>query len=307
MNAQETALAVMSTLQRLKAPAELVRGELTLSNFNLIVAPLDAVRAQKILGMGDDLSIVMGRSVIVRMDLGRLVIAVPRTKREFIGLESLKMRNMPVVGVYEDMQPVEIDFTNPLTAHAGVFGSTGSGKTVLIKTLLKSMSRTNKPNMILIDPKNSLHVGLEPHMQGRMAANLAGTSTEAENALKFAVAVMESRQDMDGNDKLVVVIDEATDMCQQNANIAPLIQRIAQRGRSVGVHMIVGTQKPLNAALSSLILANIPLRYVGKTVDAKDAALASGLPRTGAEKLLGLGDFLEVGGNGSARRLQVAQ
>ena len=81
--------------------------------------------------------------------------------------------------------------------------------------------------------------------------------------------------------------------------------RLTQRGRGAGVHVIGCTQKPTVDAIGSLVKSNFPVRLVGSVVSAEDAKVASGLPGTGAEKLMGRGDFLLVV-KGEVTRFQAA-
>jgi S-DNA-T family DNA segregation ATPase FtsK/SpoIIIE len=87
--------------------------------------------------------------------------------------------------------------------------------------------------------------------------------------------------------------------------IARSIMRLTQRGRGAGLHVIGCTQKPTVDAIGSLVKSNFPVRLVGSVVSAEDAKVASGLPGTGAEKLMGRGDFLLVV-KGEVRRFQAA-
>jgi DNA segregation ATPase FtsK/SpoIIIE-like protein len=84
-----------------------------------------------------------------------------------------------------------------------------------------------------------------------------------------------------------------------------LMTRLTQRGRSAGLHLIACTQKPLAAVIGSLTRSNFPVRLVGSVASADDAKVATGLPGTGAEKLLGRGDFLLVA-KGQVTRFQAA-
>jgi S-DNA-T family DNA segregation ATPase FtsK/SpoIIIE len=96
------------------------------------------------------------------------------------------------------------------------------------------------------------------------------------------------------------------DLCAVGgARVVELLTRIAQRGREAGIHLIGCTQKPSSKAIGSLLKANLPLRLVGRVLSAEDARMASGMPATGAEKLLGSGDFIAVA-MGKVIRFQAA-
>jgi len=75
-----------------------------------------------------------------------------------------------------------------------------------------------------------------------------------------------------------------------------LLTRLATRGREAGLHLVLCTQKPTAEAVGSLLRANLPCRLVGRVTSAQEAVVASGIKGTGAERLLGRGDFLLVAG-----------
>jgi S-DNA-T family DNA segregation ATPase FtsK/SpoIIIE len=83
------------------------------------------------------------------------------------------------------------------------------------------------------------------------------------------------------------------------------LTRLLQRGRGAGIHIIACVQKPTVAIIGSLVKSNFPVRIVGSVASPEDAKVASGLAGTGAEKLLGRGDFLVIA-QGQVMRLQAA-
>ena len=120
--------------------------------------------------------------------------------------------------------------------------------------------------------------------------------------------------DSDGEDQndyeplpyILVVIDELADLMEQGGKAMDrLMTRLTQRGRSAGLHIIACTQKPLAASIGSLTRSNFPVRLVGSVASPDDAKIAAGIPGTGAEKLLGRGDFLLVA-KGQITRFQAA-
>jgi S-DNA-T family DNA segregation ATPase FtsK/SpoIIIE len=95
--------------------------------------------------------------------------------------------------------------------------------------------------------------------------------------------------------RVVVAIDELADLVVAGGRgVGRSLTRLTQRGREAGVHVIACTQKPTVDAIGSLVKSNFPVRLVGSVASPEDAKVASGLPGTGAEKLLGRGDFLLV-------------
>ena len=84
-----------------------------------------------------------------------------------------------------------------------------------------------------------------------------------------------------------------------------LLTRLTQRGREAGVHLVACTQKPTAAVIGGLVKSNFPVRLVGSVASPEDAKVATGLAQTGAERLLGQGDFLVVA-KGQVTRMQAA-
>jgi DNA segregation ATPase FtsK/SpoIIIE, S-DNA-T family len=194
--------------------------------------------------------------------------------------------------------------------HLLVAGQTGSGKSVMINTLLTSLLYRNSPadlKLILVDPKRVEMAPYEdiPHL-------LTPVITEPEkciSALKWAVAEMERRyaalaeakkrniadynavMQEAGMPYIVIVIDELADLMMMAArDVEALVVRIAQKARAVGIHLILATQRPSVDVITGLIKANIPARVaftVASQVDSR--TIIDGI---GAEKLLGMGDML---------------
>jgi S-DNA-T family DNA segregation ATPase FtsK/SpoIIIE len=194
--------------------------------------------------------------------------------------------------------------------HLLIAGQTGSGKSVMINTLLTSLLYRNSPSdmrLILVDPKQVEMAPYEdiPHL-------LAPIITEPEktiSALKWAVNEMERRYDLLAEQKIrdiksynaknkeeampyiVIVVDELADLMMIAArDVEALIVRLAQKARAVGIHLVLATQRPSVDVITGLIKANIPARIaftVAAQVDSRTI-----LDQVGAEKLLGQGDML---------------
>jgi DNA segregation ATPase FtsK/SpoIIIE, S-DNA-T family len=213
--------------------------------------------------------------------------------------------------------------------HLLIAGQTGSGKSVMINTLLTSLLYRNSPSemkLILVDPKQVEMAPYEdiPHL-------LTPVITEPEktiSALKWAVNEMERRykllaehkvrdiatynnmvrngakkvvvKDGDGNEQehqegampyVVIVIDELADLMMVAArDVEALIVRLAQKARAVGVHLVLATQRPSVDVITGLIKANVPARIAFTVASQIDSRTI--LDQIGAEKLLGQGDML---------------
>ncbi|MDO4870607.1 MAG: DNA translocase FtsK 4TM domain-containing protein [Candidatus Saccharibacteria bacterium] len=215
--------------------------------------------------------------------------------------------------------------------HLLIAGQTGSGKSVMINTLLASLLYRNSPSdlkLILVDPKQVEMAPYEdiPHLLTPIINDPAKTIS----ALKWAVNEMERRYQLlasvkkrdinsyneyisqqektveiaDQNDNLqqhndgampyiVIVIDEMADlMMVASKDVESLIVRLAQKARAVGIHLVLATQRPSVNVVTGLIKANVPARIAFTVASQVDSKTI--LDKSGAEKLLGKGDMLIV-------------
>jgi len=194
--------------------------------------------------------------------------------------------------------------------HLLIAGSTGSGKSVMINTLLTSLLYRNSPadlKLILVDPKQ---VELTPYND--IPHLLTPVIIEPEkciSALKWAVNEMERRYTLLAEEKvrnitgyndlkkdermpyIVIVIDELADLMMMAArDVEALIVRLAQKARAVGIHLVLATQRPSVDVITGLIKANVPARIAFTVASQIDSRTI--LDQGGAEKLLGKGDML---------------
>jgi DNA segregation ATPase FtsK/SpoIIIE-like protein len=106
--------------------------------------------------------------------------------------------------------------------------------------------------------------------------------------------------------RIVLFVDELADLIEAGGpEVLAAVTRLTQRGRSAGIHVVACTQKPTASAIGSLVKSNFPVRLVGSVGSPEDAKVAAGLAGTGAERLLGSGDFLLVV-KGRVTRFQAA-
>lgn len=243
-----------------------------------------------------------------------LEVARPEAEITSIRLRQL-LRNLPtlppftaVLGLAQDGRPLLIRLSSPEVAHVLIAGTTGAGKTELMRALLLSLALSNRPSQlqfVLVDPKGC---GLGP-LAG-LPHNLTSVLSEAGEIARWLkrLATEMERRDRQGVNapRVVIAVDELTDLLTtSSAEVEAALTRLAQRGREAGLHLIAGTQRPSSAVLGALLKANFPTRLVGRVASADDARVACGLAGSGAEKLLGRGDFLAVA-CGQLTRFQAA-
>ncbi len=194
--------------------------------------------------------------------------------------------------------------------HLLIAGQTGSGKSVMINTLLTSLLYRNSPSdmkLILVDPKQ---VEMAPYADiPHLLAPVITKPEECISALKWAVNEMERRYNLLAEEKLrdiksynqkkkdegmpyiVIVIDELADLMMIAArDVEALIVRLAQKASAVGIHLVLATQRPSVDVITGLIKANVPARIAFTVASQVDSRTI--LDQIGAEKLLGQGDML---------------
>ena len=260
-------------------------------------------------------------------------IEVPNAKRRVVRLSELirqeaydkKFMALPLfLGMDAEGNPVVADLAR--MPHLLIAGTTGSGKSVCINTILASLLLTRSPHdvqMILVDPKMvELQMFAKvPHLMLPVVTDMR----QATNVLLWACEKMEGRYDLFknagvrnisgynklGEDQLrermgeefheertprhvpyiVIVIDEMADLMMTSKKEAELaITRLAQKSRAVGIHVIVATQRPSTDVITGVLKGNLPTRIAFQVASKIDSRVI--LDTMGAEKLLGQGDML---------------
>lgn len=283
-----------------------------LVRFHLLLDP--AVPLKRLEALSEDLALALGvaEARLARRD-GVLSLEVPRPRPAALSLVRLQAELPPLphftalLGRDEEGSPLLLRLSSPEVSHLLISGTTGSGKTALLRSLLSSLALSNDPEelrFILVDPKGrglGVFQGL-PHL----ACPVLREGEEAEKRLKWLLEEMEWREEKGVREpRVVVAVDEVADLLILRPSLQEVLTRLAARGRESGLHLVLCTQKPAAEVLGGLLRANLPCRVVGKVVSAQEAVMASGLRGTGAERLLGRGDFVLVAG-GEVVRFQAA-
>ncbi|MEP7306414.1 MAG: DNA translocase FtsK [Acidobacteriota bacterium] len=296
--------------------------------------PEAGVKYARVTGLADDLCLAMeAESVLIDRIPGKSTVGIqiPNRNREPISLRELLESDLYrhsaskltlALGKTIHGEPFVADLAT--MPHLLIAGSTGTGKSVGINSMLTSILYRATPDevrMIMIDPKR-LELGMYeeiPHLLTPVVVD----PKQAANALRWAVREMEERyktlaaegvRNIDQYNRnihqrlaekhtpenaeppkplpfIVVVIDELADLMMVASNeVEESIARLAQMARAVGIHLILATQRPSVDVITGLIKANMPTRIsfrVSSKVDSRTI-----LDGNGAEQLLGRGDML---------------
>lgn len=227
--------------------------------------------------------------------------------KEWAALSTKSDMDLPVYLGSDAMgQPFFFDLAS--APHLLVAGTTGSGKSVCLHALILSLLMTQKNDglrLALIDPKQ-VEFAAYKNMKLLYGGEVVTEASKAEELLLQLVQEMESRYRIfeasgvsnisEAHTKgitvpyIVIFVEELTDLIMQNSNIESLIVRIAQKARAAGIHLVLATQRPDAKTISGLIRSNIPSRIAFRVQKETESKII--LDDTGAENLLGKGDFI---------------
>ena len=300
--------------------------------------PAEGVRVSKIANLADDIALNLAAETI-RIEApipGKQAVGieVPNKEKESVHLrdvietdefENNKSKLSVALGKDVAGQVVIADIAK--MPHVLIAGSTGSGKSVCINTIITSIIYNAKPSevkLVMVDPKVvelSVYNGI-PHLLIPVVTD----PRKAAGALAWAVQEMDDRynkfaskgvRDLKGYNvamekeggklpQIVIIIDELADLMMVAAkDVEDAICRLAQKARAAGMHLVIATQRPSVDVITGLIKANVPSRIafaVSSQVDSRTI-----LDMVGAEKLLGKGDMLfSPAGSSKPTRIQGA-
>jgi len=296
-----------------KVPVRVDGGKVAPRWLRFMVATAPGARLSLVRNLSEEIAMALGAdNVRITREGHSVAVEVPRPNPEPVLLLPMLRGLQPephtaCLGLADDGRPLLLRLSSPDVAHVLVAGTTGSGKTELMRAIAVSLALTNRQRHLqfaLIDTKARGFAPLVnlPHLITPPAFD----ADAARDVLEWLVEEM-ARRDAKGvnSPRIIVMVDEAVDLLMVGGKpIEEALIRIAQRGREAGLHLVIGAQKP-SAGVLGAVKANLPVRLIGRVNSADDARVASGVAGTGAEKLTGHGDFLAVAG-GQTTRFQSA-
>jgi len=296
--------------------------------------PAAGVKVSQVVNLSDDLALAM-KAAAVRIigpipGRGTVAVEVPNPETLTVYLREILVSpefveskgKLPLaLGKDTTGNPVVSDLTS--MPHLLIAGSTGSGKSVGLNTMICSLLYKATPadvRFLLIDPKR-LELGIYEQIP-HLLAPVVTDAKEASARLKWLVGKMDERykqlqakavRNIEGYNKevppeeklpyWVVVVDELADLMMVSAGeVQNSLVRLAQIARAVGIHLIVATQRPSVDVVTGLIKANFPTRIAFQVASKVDSRTV--LDANGAEQLLGRGDMIFVP-PGASRQMRV--
>jgi len=320
--AERTATALVQTLAHFGVDATIV-GQISgprVTRYELQLAP--GTKVSKVAALKDDLSYALATTEI------RILAPIPGKQAVGVELPNLSPNLVTLGDIFDDLpataSPLAVWLGKDISGtavwtdlarmpHLLIAGTTGSGKSGCINTLLTSVLLRSTPDdvrMILIDPKRielgfyeSIPHLLTPVVSSPKQAAAALTNVVAEMERRYEkLSAVRARNLAEANRTLrqrgerampylLVVIDELADLMMISPqNVEDAVIRLAQKSRAVGIHLVLATQRPSVDVITGMIKANVPSRIAFAVSSQTDSRVV--LDQAGAESLLGQGDML---------------
>ncbi len=321
---KEKALVIQRTLMNFGIQSRVVAIAVgpTVLRFSLSIST--GIKVSKVKNLSNDLALALAsQTASIRIEApipgtSFIGVEIPNPTPNFVYTKDMIKKLRQDTDKYELPLILGKDITGKTTIkdlgkipHLLVAGATGTGKSVAINSLLAGLLMTKTPDevkFIMVDPKMGVEMGIYtgiPHLLTPVITDVSLVT----NALDWVISEMMRRYTQlkqthtkklsEYNTKMgfaampyiVVVIDEMADlMLTSGMEVETRIQRLAQMGRAVGIHLILATQKPTVDVITGLIKSNIPGRMAFAVATLIDSRVI--LDESGAETLLGNGDML---------------
>ena len=328
---EETKRNIIATLENFKVTGATIASVTfgpTVTRYNVAIPGY--ISPKKVFSLDDPLALCLHSpevSISPNYENGVVSIEVPNEQRQFVNLGSMLTGD-----TYVNASPSSLMFTMGKDVgnrkiygdiskmiHMLVAGSSGSGKSVFLGSLIISLIHKYSPEelrLILIDPKKTEFVIYNdlPHL---MINEIITDAHKAVQSLNWAIGEMNRRYTLfeqmsrtgtyvvnldqynshvektEKLPKIVIIIDELADlMLAAKKEVEDRIQNLTQKARAAGIHLVVATQRPSTDVITGVIKSNLSTRIAFSVATDVDSRVI--LDQTGAQKLLGKGDFLYV-------------
>ncbi|MFQ5400348.1 MAG: DNA translocase FtsK 4TM domain-containing protein [Anaerolineae bacterium] len=283
------------------------------------------VKVGKIASLADDLALALAaQSIRIQAPVpgkGYVGIEVPNVSKALVSLRDV-MESPAFTGIKSSLriglgqnvagQPIAADLAG--MPHLLIAGTTGSGKSVCVNSIIACLLLQNTPDqlkLVMVDPKRVELTGYNgiPHLAApvvvdmeRVIGTLQWAMREMDNRYKRFAEVgarnindynkkIKNKKDVSPLPHIVIIIDELADLMMLSPEETERgVTRLAQMARATGIHMVIATQRPSVDVVTGLIKANFPARIAFAVASSTDSRVI--LDTTGAERLLGQGDML---------------
>lgn len=289
--------------------------------------PNPGVKVSSILRLSNDLRVQLGLAYapLIAPQAGYVSVDLPRSDRQTAHFDHyIKHQVLPptaptqiAIGVNLEGQLIEADLSDPNTCHFLVGGTTGSGKSEFLRSLLLSLLVRHAPEHLkiaLVDPKRVTFPEFE--QMPWLYTSIAKESEQAIALMEQLVSEMESRYQKFEVDRcndltsynqkfseqlnkalprIICIFDEYADFMAEKETARALelnIKRLGAMARAAGIHLIIATQRPEAKIVTPVIRSNLPGRIALRTASEADSAIVLGGKQTEAAYLLGKGDLL---------------
>jgi S-DNA-T family DNA segregation ATPase FtsK/SpoIIIE len=323
VNADAIGEDLVNTLQSFKVPVEYQGSAIGPAFIRVKLKPDLGVKVNAIMRLSADLQVHLGleRPPLIAPQAGYISIDLPRPQRQVARFETyIQQQFLPptapikiAMGVSIDGDLIEADLSDANTCHFLVGGTTGSGKSEFLRSLLLSLLYHHSPQHLkiaLVDPKRVTFPEFEqiPWLYSPVVKD----SDRAVELMEELVTEMESRYHKFENarcpdlitynqnspqplPRIVCIFDEYADFMAEKAVRKVLelsIKRLGAMARAAGIHLIIATQRPEAGIVTPIIRSNLPGRIALRTASEGDSKIVLGGTETSAAYLLGKGDLL---------------
>jgi DNA segregation ATPase FtsK/SpoIIIE, S-DNA-T family len=318
---------LVETLQSFNISATYQGAAIAPAFIRVKLKPNPGVKVNSILRLSDDLRVQLGLTYppLIAPQAGYVSVDLPRPDRQTASFDQYlqPQRRSPTdpvrvaIGLNLEGQLVEADLSDPNTCHFLVGGTTGSGKSEFLRSLLLSLLVRHSPDhlkIVLVDPKRVTFPEFEQipwlytpvvkeseaaiELMDQLVAEMDSRYQHFEQA-KCPDLISYNQRQAQPMPRIVCIFDEYADFMAEKETRSALelsIKRLGAMARAAGIHLIIATQRPEAKVVTPLIRSNLPGRVALRTASEADSAIILGGKQVEAAYLLGKGDLLYQAG-----------